>query len=231
VSLALRSSHGSILVDCGGSPIYKLARLGVQLEDIRAVILTHRHADHIYGLPMLVQGLWLGGRETPLPIYGPEQALERARELLHLLELAVREDMFSLEWHPVPLREGRHVMELGSIVITAAPVLHGDNDTVALRFENRDTNRTIIYSADTEPCSTLVRFACGADVLLHEATGEFDGHSSPEQAADVAREAGVAQLALIHYPVRDTDLETWRLRATEFPGPVTLARDGDSFPL
>jgi ribonuclease Z len=223
--------EGCILIDCGGSPLHKLARLGVEQENVRGVILTHRHADHMYGLPMLVQGLWLGGREDPLPIFGPEQALERARRLLSLFELAVRESMFSLEWRPVPLREGRHVLTLGAVVITTTPVQHGDNDTLALRFENLETGRSIVFSADTEPYVGLVRLASGADLLLHEATGEFAGHSSPEQAAEVAREAGVAQLALIHYPVRDVDLEAWRLRAFEFPGPVTLARDGDSFPL
>jgi ribonuclease Z len=231
VSLALCSSEGTILIDCGGSPIHKLARLGVQLEDVRGVILTHRHADHIYGLPMLVQGLWLGGRKASLPIYGPKQALDRARKLLNILELAVREDMFSIAWHPVPLREGRHILALGSIAVTATPVIHGDNDTLALRFENRDTGRAIVYSADTEPCSALVRLAHGAALILHEATGEFVGHSSPEQAAQVAREAGADQLALIHYPVRRTNLEAWRLRAAEFPGPVILARDGDTYPL
>jgi hypothetical protein len=41
----------------------------------------------------------------------------------------------------------------------------------------------------------------------------------------------VAQLALIHYPVRGVDLEAWRRRAAGFPGPVSLARDGDAFSL
>ena len=47
----------------------------------------------------------------------------------------------------------------------------------------------------------------------------------------MAREAGVAKLALIHYPVRDVNLEAWRLQAAEFPGPVTLAREGDRYRL
>ena len=61
VGLALRGRDWAVLVDCGGSPLYKLSRMGVDLDHIRAVVLTHRHADHIYGLPMLVQGLWLSG--------------------------------------------------------------------------------------------------------------------------------------------------------------------------
>jgi ribonuclease Z len=231
VGMVLRGRDGSILIDCGGSPLHKLARLGIEIEDVRAVILTHHHADHIYGLPMLVQGLWLGGRETSLPIYGPRQALDRAQRLLEVFELSDREEMFDLEWHPVPRRQGRRVLALGEIQITAAPVVHAGNDTLALRLENTATGRAIVYSADTEPCPALIRLAAGADLLLHEATGDHAGHSSPADAAEVACEAGVAQLALIHYPVRGLDLEAWRRCAVGFSGPVTLARDGDLYAL
>ena len=231
VSLVLRGEDWAVLVECGGSPIQKLAQLGVGLEDLRAVILSHQHPDHLYGLPALVQGLWIGGREAPLPIYGPQQALDRARDLLELLELADRDGMFAVEWRPVPLREGRSVGSWGDVRVTAAPVVHAGNDTLALRFENETTGRTIVYSADTEPCPALVRLAAGADLLIHEATGEHTGHSTPAEAAEVAREAGVAHLALIHYPVRDVNLEAWRLQAAEFPGPVTLACEGDRYRL
>jgi ribonuclease Z len=219
------------LVDCGGSPLHKLARVGVDLEAIRAVVLTHRHADHLYGLPMIVQGLWLSGREDPLAVYGPAETLEVARRLLDLFDLAERQDMFALEWRPVPLREGRRVLEIQGVQITAAPVLHGRVQTMALRFENTATDRAIVYSADTEPCPALVRLALGADLLIHEATADHVGHSTPAQAAETARDAGVARLALIHYPVRGVNLEGWRLAAAEFPGPVELARDGSSYQL
>ena len=231
VSLALRGAGWAVLVECGGSPIQKLARLGVGLEGLRAVILSHQHPDHLYGLPALVQGLWIGGREAPLPIYGPKQALDRARALLELLELADREGMFAVQRHPVPLRQGRQVGSWGHIYVTAAPVVHGSNDTLALRFENESTGQAIVYSADTEPCDAVIRLAAGADLLIHEATGEYPGHSTPADAADVAREAGVEQLALIHYPVRGVNLEAWRLQASEFPGPVILAREGDRYRL
>lgn len=229
VSLVLRGPDWAVLVECGGSPLHKLAQLGVDLEDLRAVILTHRHPDHLYGLPALVQGLWIGGRETPLPIYGPGQALDRARALLEVLDLDEREGMFAVEWHPVPLREGREVGRWGEILVRSAPVVHAANDTLALRFENGTTGRAIVYSADTEPCAALIRLAAGADLLLHEATGAYAGHSTPAEAAEVAREAGVAQLALIHYPVRNVNLEAWRRQAAGFPGPVSLAHEGDRY--
>ena len=231
VAMVLRGPDWAVLIDCGGSPLHKLARVGVDMESIRAVVLTHSHADHLYGLPMLVQGLWLSGREEPLPLYGPGETLDVARRLLELFDLAERNEMFALEWHPVPLREGRRVLEVQGVQITAAPVLHGQVQTLALRFENTANGRAIVYSADTEPCPALVRLALGADLLIHEAAGDHVGHSTPAQAAESAREAGVARLALIHYPVRGVNLESWRLAAADFPGPVVLAHDRSSYQL
>jgi len=82
VGLLLRGSHWAVLVECGGSPIQRLDRLGVELEALEGVILSHHHPDHLYGLPALVQGLWIGGREASLPVHGPKQAMDRAQVLL-----------------------------------------------------------------------------------------------------------------------------------------------------
>jgi ribonuclease Z len=231
IGLALRGPGWAVQIDCGGSPLHKLARAGVDMDHIRAVILTHRHADHLYGLPMLVQGLWLSGRQEPLPIYGPGQTLDVAYRILDAFSLAEREEMFRIEWYPVALREAEPVLQVEEVRITATPVLHGQHDTLALRFENVHTGRSVVYSADTEPCPALVRLAAGAEHLIHEATGKFPSHSSPAQAAEVAREAGVTFLVLIHYPVRRMDLERWRSKASAFPGPVILAQEGDSYTL
>lgn len=231
IALALRGSGWAVLIECGGSPLHKLAQFGISPCQVRAVILTHHHADHLYGLPILIQGRWLSGDQTPLPVYGPPQTLEIARRLLELLELPEPDDGCAATWHSIPRHEGVRVLQIGEVTITAAPVAHGPWDTRALRFESSVTGRSIVYSSDTEPCPALVRLAAGADLLLHETTGQYPGHSSPQEAAEVARQAGVTRLALIHYPVYGADPERWRRAAVGFPGPVILAQDGDVYPL
>ncbi len=231
IGYVLRGPGWAILIDCGGSPLHKLARLGIKRDELEAVILTHGHADHIYGLPMLVQGLWLGGREAALPIYGPSQTLDQARQLLELFQLAEREGLFQIQWKRIRLNEGQPVLSRQGIEITASPVIHGTQETVALRLDNPVAGRSIVYSSDTEPSPALVRLAAGASLLIHEASGKVAGHSSPAQAAEVAREAGVERLALTHYPVADTDLEHWRRQAAGQGVEVELARDGDAYAL
>ena len=71
-----------------------------------------------------------------------------------------------------------------------------------------------------------MHLAEGADVLIHEAAGEFVGHSSAAQAAEIATQAEVGALYLIHYPTgrfaRGNPLAEARAK---FQGPVTLAED------
>jgi ribonuclease Z len=162
LALAVRAEAGTILIDCGGSPLYKLARHGIGRDDIRAVILTHRHADHVYGLPILVQGLWLGGREAELTLYGPGQALDVARQLLEPFDLVEREGMFTLRWQAVPMREEQKVLEIDGLRVTASPVNHAGNDTMAVRFDDLEGGGAMVYSADTEPSEAVVRLAGGA---------------------------------------------------------------------
>jgi ribonuclease Z len=67
-SLVFVARDGSVLVDCGGSPVQKLLTAGVDPASLLRVVITHIHPDHAYGLPALVQNLLLLERTAPLPI-------------------------------------------------------------------------------------------------------------------------------------------------------------------
>jgi ribonuclease Z len=70
--------------------------------------------------------------------------------------------------------------------------------------------RRIVISGDTRPCQETLEHARGADLLVHEATfteAERDraretGHTTALEAAELARDAGVALLALTHLSTR-----------------------------
>ena len=73
--------------------------------------------------------------------------------------------------------------------------------------------RKIVYSGDTRPFKEFVKFAAGADLLIHDATlddglaerAEEDGHSTPSQAAENAEKAKAKQLILTHVSARYED--------------------------
>jgi len=73
--------------------------------------------------------------------------------------------------------------------------------------------RKIVYTGDTRPFKGFVKFAAGADLLIHDATlddelverAAEDGHSTPSQAAEDAKKARVKQLVLTHISARYDD--------------------------
>jgi len=75
--------------------------------------------------------------------------------------------------------------------------------------------RKIAYSGDTRPTESLVKLAENADLLIHEATlsdelmekAQEDGHSTPSQAAEIARKADVKKLILTHVSARYKDTQ------------------------
>jgi len=81
------------------------------------------------------------------------------------------------------------------------------------------------YSSDTAPCEAVTRLADSADVLIHEATGEGPGHSSPEQAGQIAQQAGVKKLYLTHYPGGINHKEYVDRARLYFSGEVVIAQD------
>ena len=70
--------------------------------------------------------------------------------------------------------------------------------------------RRIVYSGDTRPCRQTIDIARAADLLIHDATfcedeaerARTTRHSTAREAADVARRAEVARLALTHISSR-----------------------------
>ena len=71
-------------------------------------------------------------------------------------------------------------------------------------------SRALVFTGDTEPCEATIAVARGAGLLVHDSTfadeeterARQTGHSTARQAAEVAREAGVALLALTHLSSR-----------------------------
>ena len=63
------------------------------------------------------------------------------------------------------------------------------------------SGRKIVYTGDTRPSEKIVELAKGADVLIHEAAGPHQGHSTPYEAGEIASRAQVGKLYLIHYPL------------------------------
>ena len=89
--------------------------------------------------------------------------------------------------------------------------MEGDHSILDFIYKIEFDNKKIIYTGDTRPID-LSKFAKNADYLIHEA-GELNpdlahesAHTTPIQAAEIAKEANVKNLILIHRPTFNQEL-------------------------
>lgn len=186
-AIALQLDDEVVLVDAGGNAVRGLARtLGTR--DLRHVYLTHEHPDHTYAFPGLVHHLRFAEEREILHVHGPGPALANARDALTALDVSYP---FELRWHALDDEPGEDARARW------APCNHGA-PTLAYRFQD------VVVCGDTGPSERVAALAEGADLLVHEATHTDPerthphGHSTPQDAAEVAAAADAGTLALIH---------------------------------
>lgn len=223
--MVLVGEERAVLVDCAGNPILRLEQAGVPLDAITDMVLTHFHPDHVSGVPLLLMNMWLTGRRHSLNIYGLHHTLDRLEDLMRLYAWDEWPGFFPVAFFRLPLQELSPVLDCAEFRILASPVCHMI-PAIGLRVEFKRSQKSLAYSCDTAPCGEVTRLASGVDVLIHEASGAFVGHSSAAQAAETARQAEVGSLILIHYPTgRYASGDLVAEARTRFEGPVRLAED------
>ncbi len=222
--LLLVTAERTILIDCPGNPVVRLQMAGVQLDEITDLILTHFHPDHVSGLPLLLLDMWLLGRKNELTIYGLEHTISRAKQLMALFDWDNWPNFFEVQFVIIPQALRQEVISDSTLLLITSPVKHL-LPTIGLRFEIKQTGSVFAYSSDTEPTPAMIELAKQADVLIHEANGESLGHSSREQCGEIAAQAGVKKLYLIHYPTHIDPAILIAEAQTTFSGEIDVCKD------
>lgn len=243
----IEAGDTKILIDVGRGTTTRLGQVGLGPADISAVLVTHMHSDHLAGLP----DLWLLGylppwyRDCPLPVYGPPGTddLAAGLEQAFRTETEGREAGFrpGPRIEPVEIGHEGPVFEHGGVTVTAIAVDHIPN-SYAFRVDYE--GRSVVVSGDTRPSDNLVRHAQGADLLVHEVMaisdsvldanpraapvmrGVLGNHTTPEQAARVARRIAPRMLVFNHVSLAGvTDDEVVAAVRSAYDGPVAVGRD------
>lgn len=234
------------LVDAGNGVLRQLVAAKLDYRRIDHVFITHNHSDHNADWGTLIGLQWTTGRSTPVTVHGPTGT----RDMLqgYLAYMAPHAQLWSaaMPSRPPPkaLFAGHDidndglVFEDDRVKVTAAAACHFHfasrsfpaekvPKSFAYRFQTHD--KVIVFSGDTGPCSALIDFAQGADLLVHEVVSLpliaeslrkvlasrpggadpalFDNlmhhmaedHTSPEEVGKLAQAAGVKKVVLTHF--------------------------------
>jgi len=226
--LAVESGDTLVLVDCGGDAAQRLLASGLALDRVSCLIVTHEHADHVGGFPLLMERLWLAGIGPTFDVYGIATAIAQARRSHEVFDTSNWPGYPDIRYHEIGQREDSLVFETDDLEVRASPGKHAV-PVVGLRFRDKRGGGVMVSSGDTQLCTTITELARGADLLVHEATGESPGHSSALDAAVVAHDAGVDRLVLVHLPPGfDEGAEPMSRARERFPA-VQVGSDGGRY--
>lgn len=233
-SFVLKAGEASILIDCPGSPLRKLATVGIRPLDVGSVFITHVHADHVYGLPSLVHGLML--RDHVFRLFGSAESVDFCRRLLDLFGL--REPKYKTRVEFVALAPGEKTAVAGGVDVTAWSVPHQPS-SLAFEFRVGPGAKKVVFSGDTAIDPGLFEKARGADALVHDcgAPARFfekypvlkSVHTSAPDLGEWSERAGVRLLAPVHF-LTELDFEVGEMEKeirTHFTGRLVLPSDGD----
>ena len=164
----LTGAHTNLLIDCGASSLPALKRLGIALNDIDLILITHFHGDHFAGLPFLLLDAQFSRRNRPLMIAGPQGIAARLTQVMEALFENSSKTQQKFELSVGALAPGES-MTFGAVTVTPFAVVHGASGGPFLGYRLEAEGLVIAYSADTEWTDTLVPLAYEADLFIAEA--------------------------------------------------------------
>lgn len=224
----LRTPGARVMLDCGNGSTLRLQR-HTPIDELDAVVITHRHHDHWADLV----GIYYALRYHPegqrsIDVYAPPGTRPFVAQLLSDDAAAVFGDVCA--FHEVSPGDRVTVGDVELAFTRSEHVV----PTVSVRAEH--DGAVMVYSSDSAGGSQLIDTARGADLFLCEASWVGDAEDWPEGvhltargAGEHARAADVGRLLLTHlWPSNDRD-RTRREAAAAFDGPLDLADDGQTW--
>lgn len=163
-----------LLFDCGRGATIRMTQLGIPLNSVTRLFLTHLHSDHVIGIPDLFLTPWAAsGRKSPFEVWGPDGTTSMMDYMQKSFEFDIRirrdvDEKQSREGIRVlshDVNEGV-VLDENGVKVTAFLVDHGPVKP-ALGYRVDYQGRSVAISGDTKLSDNLIKFAQGVDVLVH----------------------------------------------------------------
>ena len=120
--------------------LLRISSAGITPSNLEAILITHLHGDHVYGLPGLVGTMSLAQRKAPLRLIGPKGLEEYLRSVLQSTYVHLD---FELHFEEVDLSKPvSNAFALASIDVSTLPLRHRI-PAVGYLISNRSSGRSI----------------------------------------------------------------------------------------
>ncbi|MCS7229007.1 MAG: MBL fold metallo-hydrolase [Candidatus Kryptonium sp.] len=223
-----------ILLDIGEGAVSSIAGDGINVDKIEKVFISHMHADHFIGLPMLLQYLKLKERKKSLEIYLPEKHIEAVEKFLPFLYIFRERFEFEYKFLPLPAKE---FFVFDNLKMKMLPTKHLQKyekyanlygvETTSYSYlieeiasDGVDVKR-FLFSSDLNSADEIKPYLDGLDLLLIECS-----HIEIEEIIDTLSDFYIPKIVLTHVsPDKDIRPMVEYARA-KFDMNIDLAYDG-----
>ncbi len=109
------------LIDGGEGVQQQMFRYGINPLKLRAIFISHLHADHVYGIFPLLSTMSLYGRKTAIKIYAPSPFGEMLESYFHHFggDMA-----YPVEWVEVDCTKHQMIFENRTLEVWSVPLRH-----------------------------------------------------------------------------------------------------------
>ena len=167
------------IFDLGNGSVNNLTQYQLPWPNVKAVLITHMHSDHMADLPDAHLQSWIQGRTSPLKVYGPEgiNLVTKGFELAYSADYQYRnehhgDDMLPMSiagFNAIQIINNQFIpndtpgLEILPFVVDHYPV----NSAFGFKISYKD--RTVVISGDTIHDGSVQKYSQDVDLLVHSA--------------------------------------------------------------
>lgn len=151
----LSNEHDAIFVDAGIScreTEKRMSRLGLEMNKIRAIFVSHEHTDHIRGISVIA-------KKYDLPVYITEMTLSRSG--------------LSLDPDQIRSFSAHQAVNIGDLTITPFPKFHDASEPHSFTVKSKDVT-VGVFTDIGFPCEHVTRYFNECHAAFLEANYDDD---------------------------------------------------------
>ena len=227
-SLLLINQH--IMIDCPPTTLASLRNAKVSPADIDTILITHLHADHVFGFPsFILERKYISDRsgEKQLTIAGSKNVRQRLELLCELAYPGSLDSMLSkINWIDIP--------ESDIWTFERFKVRHDPKSEPHGWMMTHKNGWSILHSGDSGPCEELWNRVKLCKLVVIEMsvpeTVDTQSHHKPSEISKLANDCPDTQFLLTHTYI-DIDYKILTTDSPDLPNNVTIGKDNLSLTL